>query len=294
MSQARHAELFQLLDINGEDAMECAALLDRNPSGHVLDALELLQQRLGTFPADSISPDQLSPDAASPNQISPGRHRETVWIEALLRFAPRVHAYHLELGISVDVSAATLADVGLQLRINRRVHGHFGLDTWSWLTLHMAGNLFRLGRLQFHLIRSGHNDGPGSSVAYASAWVLGVHIPEDGGLSPALVDASFDEARSFFPRYFPDKPATVATCESWMLDPYLVERLPNSNIASFAARFTLDRCTDAPTDAVYFTFRQRGLENLDKLPRETSLQRIVLERIDDGGTWQLGHGHLTL
>ncbi|MGO4590862.1 acyltransferase domain-containing protein [Paenarthrobacter sp. 2TAF44] len=279
MNQERHAELFQLLDITGEDAMECTTLLDRNPSGHVLDALELLQQRLGTFPAESSSPHHFG---------------ETVWIEALLRFAPSVHAYHLELGISADVSAATLADVGLQLRINRRVHGHFGLETWSWLTLHMAGNLFRLGRLQFHLIRSERGDGPEGNVAYASDWVLGVHIPEDGGLSPALVDASFDEARSFFPHYFPDKPATVATCESWMLDPYLVERLPNSNIASFARRFTLDRCTDAPTDAVYFTFRQRGLENLDKLPRETSLQRIVLERIDDGGTWQLGHGHLTL
>jgi hypothetical protein len=184
--------------------------------------------------------------------------------------------------------------MGLQLRINRRVHGHFGLDTWSWLTLHMAGNLFRLGRLQFHLIRSKHQDGPGGSLPYGSDWILGVHIPEDGGLSPELVDASFTEARWFFPHYFPDKPATVATCESWMLDPYLVERLPDSNIASFARRFTLDRCTDAPTDAVYFTFRKRGLENLDKLPRETSLQRIVLERIDDGGTWQLGHGHLAL
>ncbi|BCW36625.1 hypothetical protein StoSoilA2_26810 [Arthrobacter sp. StoSoilA2] len=284
MSQAPHAALFELLDIAGEDAVECASLLDRAPSGHVLEALELLQERLGTFPADSISPDR----------IWPGQPVESVWIEALLRFAPRVHAYHLELGISTDVSAATLADVGLQLRINRRVHGHFGLDTWSWLTLHMAGNLFRLGRLQFHLIRSRRDDGPGGNVAYASDWILGVHIPEDGGLSPALVDASFNEARWFFPHYFPDKPATVATCESWMLDPYLVARLPDSNIASFARRFTLDRCTDAPTDAVYFTFRQRGLGNLDKLPRETSLQRIVLERIDDGGTWQLGHGHLAL
>jgi hypothetical protein len=284
MNQARHAELFELLDITGEDAVECAELLDRNPSGHVREAMELLQQRLGTFPADSVPP----------GRIPPGRLDEISWIEVLLRFAPKVHAYHLELGINAKVSAATLADMGLQLRINRRVHGRFGLDTWSWLTLHMAGNLFRLGRLQFHLIRNKHQDGSEASVPHGSGWVLGVHIPEDGGLSPELVDASFEEARSFFSQYFPDKPATMATCESWMLDPYLVERLPDSNIASFARRFTLDRCTDAPSDAVYFTFRKRGLENLDQLPRETSLQRIVLERIDDGGTWQLGHGHLAL
>ncbi|WP_420178269.1 acyltransferase domain-containing protein [Paenarthrobacter sp. TA1.8] len=270
MAASPHAELFELLDITGEDATGCAHLLGTPPDEPVLTAMKTMQERLGTFPVDSIRADGAV---------------ETVWIEALLRFAPSVHAYHLELGISPAVSAASLADMGLQLRINRRVHGRFGLDTWSWLTLHMAGNLFRLGRLQFHLVPA---DGRGSG------WVLGVHIPEDGGLSPALVDASFAEAGSFFPRYFPDKPARKATCDSWMLDPYLVERLPDSNIASFAGRFTLDRCTDAPTDAIYFTFRQRGLHDLDKLPRETSLQRVVLERIDDGGIWQLGHGHLAL
>lgn len=265
-----HNHLFELLDITGEDAVECARLLASPPGEAVQRAISTMKDRLGTFPRESVPADGTS---------------ETDWIEALLRFAPSVHAYHLELGISPAVSAASLADVGLQLRINRRVHQRFGLDTWGWLTLHMAGNLFRLGRLQFHLVRAG---GP------ESEWVLGIHIPEDGGLSPALVDASFAEARSFFPQYFPDQRAATATCDSWMLDPYLAERLPSSNIASFARRFTVDRCTDAPTDAVYFTFRHRGLEGLEGLPRETSLQRVVLERIDDGGTWQLGHGHLGL
>ncbi|MGP0222990.1 acyltransferase domain-containing protein [Paenarthrobacter sp. NCHU4564] len=267
-------ELFDLLNIVGPDATECSKLLSGEPSTGVLSALTTLRERLGTFPQGD----------------APGSGAdETEWIEALLRFAPEVHGYHSSLGIPPDISAATLADLGLQLRINRRVHGRFGLDTWGWMTLHMAGNLFRLGRLQFHLVPLQRDTAVG-----ASGWELGVHIPEDGSLSPALVDASFAEARAFFPRYFPDKPAPVATCDSWMLDPYLARHLPGSNIASFARRFTVDRCTDAPTDAVYFTFRQRGLDNLEQLPRDTSLQRVVLERIDDGGTWQLGHGHLCL
>ncbi|MDR6987034.1 hypothetical protein J2Y66_001516 [Paenarthrobacter nitroguajacolicus] len=279
MASSSHIELFTLLDITGEDAEECAGLLAGPPDDAVLRAVAAMEERLGTFPLDSIQEDSAS---------------ETAWIEALLRFAPSVHAYHVKLGISPEVSAASLADMGLQLRINRRVHGRFGLDTWGWLTLHMAGNLFRLGRLQFHLVRGADETAQADAPNGGTEWVLGVHIPEDGGLSPALVDASLSEARAFFPRYFPDKPARIATCDSWMLDPYLAERLPGSNIASFARRFTVDRCTDAPTDAVYFTFRQRGLHDLDKLPRDTSLQRVVLERIDDGGTWQLGHGHLEL
>ncbi len=270
METSTHAELFKLLDISPEDAAECAALLASPPDADVVLAMDAMQGRLGAFPLRSITAEDAS---------------EATWIEALLRFAPLVHAHHVGLGIDVDISAASLADVGLQMRINRRVHGRFGLDTWSWLTLHMAGNLFRLGRLQFHLVPDDR---------HASGWVLGVHIPEDGGLSPAMVDDSFAEAKAFFAHHFPGKPVTVATCDSWMLDPYLAERLPNSNIAAFARRFTLDRCTDAASDAVYFTFRQRGMQDLAKLPRNTSLQRVVLERIDDGGTWQLGHGHLAL
>ncbi len=287
MAGIAHDELFDLLDIHGEDAVECASLLASPPGDGTRRALASLDSRLGTFPSTSASADGGS---------------ETDWIEALLRFAPVVHRHHLSLGIPPEASAAILADVGLNLRINRRVHAGFGLDTWAWLTLHMAGNIFRIGRLQFHLVRGDADvpgDAGGSAPAAGSApaggpWVLGVHIPEDGGLSPAFVDASFSQAREFFDRYFPDKPVSVASCDSWMLDPYLAHQLPHSNIAAFARRFTLDRCSDAPGDAIYFTFRQRGMENLERLPRETSLQRVVLERIDGGGVWQLGHGHLAL
>ena len=274
MTSTTQDELFKFLDIHGEDAFECASLLASAPGEGTQQALAILHARLGAFPSKSAAADGCT---------------ETDWIEALLRFAPIVHRHHLSLGIPPEASAAILADVGLNLRINRRVHGHFGLDTWAWLTLHMAGNIFRIGRLQFHLVR-GEAGGPAAS----NSWMLGIHIPEDGGLSPALVDTSLSQAREFFDRYFPDKAVSVASCDSWMLDPYLARKLPHSNIAAFARRFTLDRCSDAPGDAVYFTFRQRGMDNLDRLPRETSLQRVVLERIDDGGAWQLGHGHLVL
>lgn len=275
MTGIEQDELFKLLDIHGEDAFACASLLASAPGDGTRQALAILHARLGAFPSKSAAADGCT---------------ETDWIKALLRFAPIVHRYHLSLGVPPESSAAILADVGLNLRINRRVHGRFGLDTWAWLTLHMAGNIFRIGRLQFHLVR-GDAGGP---AAVSDTWMLGIHIPEDGGLSPALVDTSLSQAREFFDRYFPDKAVSVASCDSWMLDPYLARKLPHSNIAAFARRFTLDRCSDAPGDAVYFTFRQRGMDNLDRLPRETSLQRVVLERIDDGGAWQLGHGHLVL
>lgn len=269
-----NAALFDLLDIQDDDAHECAALLATPPGAGVRAALAAMEARLGTFPSEAASAEGCT---------------ETDWIEALLRFAPAAAAYHRSLGIPDALSAAILADLGLNLRINRRVHGRFGLDTWAWLTLHMAGNMFRIGRLQYHLVRAGS-----PAPVPEDEWVLGMHIPEDGGLSPAVVDESLAQAHDFFDCFFPDKAVEVATCDSWMLDPYLAARLPESNIASFARRFTLDRCSDAASDAVYFTFRTRNMADLARLPRDTSLQRVVLERIDDGGTWQLGHGHLRL
>lgn len=268
-------EVLDLLDVRDRDRAACAAMLEAPPGDAVAAAMSALRGRLGTFPA------RPAPD---------GGATELEWIEAILRFAPETHQHHLQSGIPAADSRAILADVGLNLDINRRVHGRFGLDTWPWLTLHLAGNMFRLGRLQFHLVPR-PSTVPGPAVE-GGGWNLGIHIPEDGGLAPSSVDASLRLAVEFFARHFPDKPVLAATCDSWMLDPYLSERLPSSNIAAFASRFTVDRCTDAPTDAVYFTFRQRGMENLDRLPRETSLQRVVLERIDDGGTWQLGHGRM--
>ncbi|OFI39596.1 hypothetical protein BIU82_00530 [Arthrobacter sp. SW1] len=275
MAPVDRTALLELLDIQGDDARECAALLSTPANDHVLAAMAALRTRLGTFTAQPASVEGCT---------------ETDWIEALLRFAPAAAEYQRSLGIPAELTAAALADMGLQLRINRRVHGRFGLDTWGWLTLHMAGNMFRLGRLQYHLVRSEGGEPP----APDGEWITGLHIPEDGGLSPAAVDESLAFARAFLGRHFPDKPVRFATCDSWMLDPYLSERLPDSNIAAFARRFTVHRCSDAASDAVYFTFRTRDMANLAQLPRETSLQRVVLERIDDGGTWQLGHGYLEL
>jgi hypothetical protein len=81
-----------------------------------------------------------------------------------------------------------------------------------------------------------------------------------------------------------------------MLDPYLIERMPEeTNVGSFIRRFTpLGRSTDAPAEALYFVFRTRDLERVPELPRDTSLQRAVLERIDRGETWQLAWGYLDL
>ncbi|MCZ2403805.1 DUF5596 domain-containing protein [Paenarthrobacter sp. Z7-10] len=270
------ADVLDWLGVEPADRADCAHLLAGEPDPSVVGILEELGRRLGS-------------DA---EQGGGHVNDELAWVEGYLRFAPTIIRWHLQRGIPEDISRATLADFGRNLGINRRVHGRFGLDAWPWLSSHFAGQIHQLGRLQYLLHRSsdaipGVKDGE---------WVLGIHIPEAGSLAPNAVARSLAAARPFFRQYFPDQPVQTANCASWLLDPYLGSHLDaDSNIVRFARLFTpYGDPVDTPSDAVYFTFRTRSMEGLDTLPRRSSLQRVVLERIEAGGCWQLGHGCLRL
>jgi hypothetical protein len=280
-SQGPHPSPADVLDWLGAepaDRADCEHLLAGETHPSVVGILEELERRL---------------DADIDVEPSGGSVRdELAWIEAYLRFAPEVLRWHAARGVPEEISRDTLADFGRNLAINRRVHGRFGMDTWPWLAHHFAGRLFQLGRLQYLIHRT---DEPVPGLR-AGEWILGIHIPESGSLAQGALEESLAMARPFFARCFPDRPVRLANCASWLLDPYLRGHMePASNIVRFARLFTsYGLPTDAPTDAVYFTFRTRRMDGLKELPRKTSLQRTVLERIDDGGTWQLGHGYLPL
>lgn len=260
------AAILDLCAIPAADRQACTLMLGTPADSGTQRALESLDARWG--------------DAAAPELKHLDGVDEQRWIEAILRFAP-VAAERLERsGVSPAVIEATFADIGKQMELHRRTYGGFGMDTWWWLVLHLSGLLFRLGRLQFHLHRETAK-GP---------WVIGLHIPEDGPLDPASVDESLALAAVFFARQFPDARIDHASCDSWLLDPHLSAGLPASNMAKFAARFSNVELRNEPKDALYFTFRAPADAEPTTLPRESSLQRLVLERIDAGGTWQVGKG----
>jgi hypothetical protein len=270
-----------ILAVTAADRAGCQSLLDGETSDGAALVLEFLAGRLGS--AEDSVPVLGAPDSPV---------TESDWLEGMLRFTPQILHWHAERGIPEVVSHATLADFGRNLAINRRVHGRFGMDTYKWLTHHYAGRIYQLGRLQYLL----HQPSAAIPGAGPGEWIAGIHIPEDGGLGTDAVADSLALAAPFFSRHFPEHPVRLANCESWLLDPYLAQGVGSeSNIARFAALFTpYAPPRDEPTDAVYFTFRTRGMERLEELPRTTALQRLVLDRIAAGGTWQVGRGYLVL
>ncbi|MFI5697287.1 acyltransferase domain-containing protein [Kribbella sp. NPDC051586] len=215
-------------------------------------------------------------------------------VQAYLDTVPDIRAFHSGRGIPDDISWASLADLGQQLKVSRRTHGEYSLETHWWLTNFWVGNLYTLGRLQYMLFQvTADQPVPGTEPG---EWIIGVHIPETGPLTPELVDDSLQQAREFFPRYFPEYPVKTANLWSWLLDPYLLDNLPqDSNMVKFGRRFTpYGTPNDSQDSAIFFTFRTHGTDHLDELPQNTRLQRLVVGRIKDGGTWQSAYGYLKL
>jgi hypothetical protein len=272
------SEILDLLAVAEGDRAVCAGLLEALENPAVIAVEAELARRLGSF---SVAPPEV------------GCTDSMTWLTAFLRRTPTVARWYDAHGVPASVIAATFADVGRNLRIHRRAHGEFGLETWDWLIPHYTGMMFALGRLNFML-----HPAPVTieGVLTAGQWYLGIHVPESGPLSPATVDESVDSAAKFFPEFFPDRPVDIAVCESWLLDPVLVEVMgAGTNVGAFGQRFTKLRAPyDDASAALFFVFRTRELGDVPSLPRRTSLQRLVLDRAERGEAWQIGTGYLRL
>ncbi|MFC7622281.1 acyltransferase domain-containing protein [Microlunatus sp. GCM10028923] len=200
----------------------------------------------------------------------------------LLATVDRVREFHTAQRIPDDVSWRSLSDLGQQVWVHRLTYGSFGLHTYGWLRVAWSAALYWLGRLQFDLERDRADD----------AWVLSTHIPRTGPLTPESVDESFTAAAAFFAEHFPDQPAARFYCGSWLLDPELSKGLPaESNMARFQGRWRLrDNPREADGDALFFTFARRGDVDLDSLPQDTTLQRLIVDRLRAGDHWYVYSG----
>jgi hypothetical protein len=204
-----------------------------------------------------------------------------------------VRRFHARRQIPDEISWATLADLGRNLKRDRALLGDGGLRTSGWLTLHFRGALFQLGRLQFNRMRV-------SAAHVADAFpegdpALGVHIPESGPLTPDACDDSFTRAQPFFARHFPETPTRLGICNSWLLDPQLADYLaPDSNIMRFQRRFTLvGDGHDGDADVLRFVFH-RIAPNIDDLPQRTTLERAIVAHLRAGKHWRSPTGWLEL
>jgi hypothetical protein len=185
-------------------------------------------------------------------------------------------------GVPDEVSWAIVADLGRQMEIYRDRYGATGVEEAWWLTLHLRGQIYEFGRLQYNLLRLGDGwlaparwyplaDALGRGTGFRPGdEALGVHIPDGGPLTPAA-------------------------CEASLLDDQLAGYLPaRANIVQFQRRFTLTPGWDSgDKDVAQFVFR-RAVAELGTVPQRTTLQRAIISHLRTGGHWRLRTGWLTL
>lgn len=203
---------------------------------------------------------------------------------AMVATADDLAAFHGRREVPHAISRQTSTELGQQVRVHRQTFDGFGLHTYGWMTVVWSGSLFWLGRLQFNLMR------------LDQGWVCSTHVPQTGGLATTSVDDSFRQAAEFFPRFFADCPVQDFWCASWLLDPELAAALPAaSNISRFQRRWLITGdLLPGDEDALFFTFARRGPVDLDALPRDTSLQRVIIDRLRAGGHWHVRQGRIPM
>ena len=151
----------------------------------------------------------------------------------------------------------------------------------EWWTGRQVGlHLFRIGLLEFDL-------------KYGDDPHIGVHIPSDAVLEYNALKASFDAAKEFFAKYFPDYKDCEIRCSTWLFAPEVRERLSEtSRIRLFGDFFDLT-VTDKKSNA--FTIWLFGVEDngeYENLKEDTSLQRSMKKFLLEGGQLSITNGVL--
>ena len=124
---------------------------------------------------------------------------------------------------------------------------------------------------------------------------LSMHIPRGGGMTPEKCLESFLLARDFYAQYFPSRPAKAIVCSSWIFNNQLRDILPPAaNLVQVQREVYLFPCASSRHDGLWFIYLHNGPFELDKVPRQTSLQRSVAEYLDQGHRWRAGHMFLLL
>lgn len=117
---------------------------------------------------------------------------------------------------------------------------------------------------------------------------LMLHIPSGGRMTPEACHDSFQRAREFFRRHFPTRRADAVVCTSWIFgNPLQAVFPPTSNLVRFQRELYLFPVPSSPHAGLWFVFLQHRVDP-KTAPRDTGLQRALLDFIESGGQWRHG------
>ncbi len=202
-------------------------------------------------------------------RLSEEEKQEELALYLYVRFAVDAHGNWQARGIIDEIYYDTMKDITIWCLDCERKKGVYGLSETKWLSLHIKGKIFQLGRLQFEL----------------EGTLIHVHIPEGSSLEPSICDESFAKAEEFF-----DESYQTYDCDSWLLSSELKKICPeDSNIIRFQNRFDVQKVTHPFLQAEERVFGEIR-EDKTSYPEDTSLQRALKLYVLDGKEPGMGYG----
>jgi len=186
-------------------------------------------------------------------------------------------------GIPYEIYIDTMSDIKVWAYNYRRAFGTLGLADLHWLNGHVTLFRFKLGRLQFNFTEFEESPDHDFSVGLKNGdKMLDVHIQQDGPFTDELCGESFEIAKTFYRKYFPEYDFKGFICHSWLLSPGLLQILPEtSNIIKFGRRFTVIHYQKENDGQAIERIFDAKFKNENYKP--TSLQIKAQKLLDDGG-----------
>lgn len=108
---------------------------------------------------------------------------------------------------------------------------------------------------------------------------LDMHIPSGGGMKPEACIDSMKKAVEFFGKHFPEKKTKAIMCRSWIFNTQFEEKMQDSNLSKFMRELYLFPIQSSGREGFFFVFC-REYDDLSKAPRDTSLQRAMLDILE--------------
>lgn len=209
-----------------------------------------------------------------------------------LNYCDIAQKFYTSKALPEKILIDTLLDIKIWAYRYKEIFGGYGLKEINWLHNNIECNLFRIGRLQYRfgkamLFSRKHEMKIGEKI-------LEIHIPRGDRLLFSDCIKSFNEARAFFNKFFPEYNYRNITCGSWMLDnKSLPSILPaDSNIMAFQNAFhVIIRVRSY--DCIRFVFGEhKNRKNLDDFDPKNSFQTKLKNHIDSGKPSYVGYGLL--
>ena len=207
-----------------------------------------------------------------------------------LYFCEDTERRYNKLGIGEEILMDTLADIPRWLDTWSGLKGEMYLGELDWLGYHLRGDLFKLGRLQFCFAK--HYEIPQKGIKKGDG-VIDTHIPAAGPLLPEECQKSFDFAREFFAKYFPDYKWEVFTCHSWLLGQDLADILgEDSNIIKFQRMYNIYSQYEGDAILSYVFRWKMKREYLPDVEAKSGFAKKVKELALNGAVFHGGAGYI--